>query len=235
MSEGEGGASGFCPDCGMMRSGTSCGSCGATLEPPPSDPQLIMAAALGRLHGLSADEAFERAYRERRVRCPICGKNFYDGMLIENWPSEYPCSECREVQRQRQQDEDAAYAEAWAEERNLCLARPDDIDDGTWAEQVAWVAAVFREVTRLEEITGKKLAYEKGGPDEHPASPDLTATLVTFPLLLTVRQAATLANVSERTIWNWVKAGKLTPAPMGGARAARFWRDDIMRLCGGMN
>jgi len=48
------------------------------------------------------------------------------------------------------------------------------------------------------------------------------------PLLLTVRQAAKVLTISERTLWGLTKSGDI-PAVRFGRRNVRYIRDDLRR------
>jgi excisionase family DNA binding protein len=55
-------------------------------------------------------------------------------------------------------------------------------------------------------------------------------TLLHQPLLLRVREVAAVLAVSERQVWNLIRAGELQAVHPPGMRAVRVLRDDVEAL-----
>jgi excisionase family DNA binding protein len=58
----------------------------------------------------------------------------------------------------------------------------------------------------------------------------VTATVRPAPLLLRIRDSATILAVSERTVWALIRSGDLRAVHPPGLRAIRIARDDIDAL-----
>lgn len=52
----------------------------------------------------------------------------------------------------------------------------------------------------------------------------------TQPVLLRIRDAAAMLSVSERSIWQLIRAGELHAIHLPGMRAIRIARDDVENL-----
>lgn len=52
----------------------------------------------------------------------------------------------------------------------------------------------------------------------------------TQPVLLRIRDAAAMLSVSERSIWQLIRAGELRAIHPPGMRAVRIGRDDVENL-----
>ena len=53
------------------------------------------------------------------------------------------------------------------------------------------------------------------------------------PELLTLRQAAELCQVSERTVWGWARDGIAPPAVKIGKGTVRYVRSEYVAWCAG--
>ena len=65
-------------------------------------------------------------------------------------------------------------------------------------------------------------------------SDELDGALQRWPPILTVKQAADLAQVSEKTIYDWISRGLLSSCSCKRGKRRRIWRDRFVRyLFGG--